>query len=160
MARLTADEAEARAKSWRAAREEHLSAPTADYYRDADALDLVVMWRTEKSPDGRRLTKYEFGCLVERWTEVFGDPPADKGQSAGVETPDTKPEPFPADDTMLRVPDVVRLTGISHTTIKRMVSDGRFPKPMRLGERAKGWPAREVRAWIERLEEQRRRPRQ
>lgn len=30
------------------------------------------MWRTQKNLDGRRLTKFEFGCLVERWTEIFG----------------------------------------------------------------------------------------
>ncbi|MFA5957017.1 helix-turn-helix transcriptional regulator [Hyphomicrobium sp.] len=152
MTRLTADEAAALADAWQAQHEDQLRAPSADYYRDANSHDLIAMWRTERNLNGKRLTKREFGCLVERWTEVFGDPPADKGQASTVEMRDTKPEPFPADDTMLRVPDVERLTRISHTTIKRMVGDGRFPKPMRLGERAKGWPAREVREWIDRLD--------
>lgn len=68
--------------------------------------------------DDRELTKREFGCLMERWVEVFGDRPADKGQASSVETPTAKPEPLPSDDTMLRVPDVERLTGISHSAIK------------------------------------------
>lgn len=159
MARLTADQAEAQAKHWEAQREEFERMPRADYFRDATAMDLVAMWRTGKNMDGRRLTKYEFGCLIERWVEVFGDVPATDGDASQA-ADETKPEPMPADDTMLRVPDVVRLTGISHTTIKRMQADGRLPKAMRLGERAKGWPAREIKAWIEQLDEQRRRPRQ
>lgn len=158
MARLAADQAEAYANQWEVQREEFERTPRADYFRGATPLYLVAMWRTRKNPDGRRLTKYEFGCLIERWAEVFGDVPATDG--ASQDDGERSTEPMPADDTMLRVPDVVRLTGISHTTIKRMQADGRFPKAMRLGERAKGWPAREVKAWIERLDEQRRRPRQ
>ena len=41
-----------------------------------------------------------------------------------------------------------------------MVSDGRFPQPLRLGVRAKGWLAADVRAFIAMLDEQRKRPRQ
>lgn len=159
MPKLTADQAEARAEEWEARRRDYERMPRADYFSDACAFDVVDMWRTKKNLDGRRLTKFEFGCLVERWTEIFGDVPANDSDAPqdDVETP---PAPIPADDTMLRVPDVVRLTGISHTTIKRMQADGRFPKAMRLGERAKGWPAREIKAWLETLDEQRRRPRQ
>ena len=71
-----------------------------------------------------------------------------------------KSEPLPADDTMLRLPEIVRRTGISASTIKRMVSDGRFPKPMRIGIRAKGWLGRDVRTFIQMLDEQRKRSRQ
>ncbi|MBY0561976.1 MAG: AlpA family phage regulatory protein [Hyphomicrobium sp.] len=42
----------------------------------------------------------------------------------------------------------------------RMIGDGRFPNPMRLGARAKGWPAREIKRHPELLHAQRRRPRQ
>lgn len=132
--------------------------PRADYGRDATPLDLVAIWRAKKNLDGRRLTKYVFGCPIERWVEVFGDLPATDG--ASQDDGERSAEPKPADDTMLRVPDVVPLTGISHTTIKRMQADRRFPKAIRLGERAKGWPACEVKAWIGRLDQQRRRPRQ
>ena len=69
-------------------------------------------------------------------------------------------EPEPEDDTMLRMGEVVRLTGISDSTIKRMVIDGRFPKPMRLSPRRIGWKAGEVKSWIRQLDDQRRAPRQ
>lgn len=127
--------------------------PRADYVRDATPLDLVAIWRAKKNLDGRRLTKYVFGCLI-----AFGDVPATDG--ASQDDSERSAEPMPADETTLRVPDVVPLTGISHTTIKRMQADGRFPNAMRVGERAKGWPACEVKAWIDRLDQQRRRPRQ
>jgi hypothetical protein len=95
MARLTSDEAEARPNAWQTQHEEQLKAPSSDYYRDSAASDLVEMWGTERNLDGRCLTKREFDCIIERWTEVFGDPPGDKAHASSVETPDAKPEPFP-----------------------------------------------------------------
>jgi hypothetical protein len=62
---------------------------------------------------------------------VFGDLPANRDEVADSDQPDVKPEPLPSDDATLGVRDAERLTGISHSRIKRMVSDGRFPKPMR-----------------------------
>jgi prophage regulatory protein len=66
--------------------------------------------------------------------------------------------PLPADDTMFRMPDVERMTGVKKSTIKRMVAAGTFPKPLRIGMRARGWLARDVKC--ETLSEQQRRPRQ
>ncbi|WP_210269807.1 helix-turn-helix transcriptional regulator [Hyphomicrobium methylovorum] len=161
MARATIGKAKSLADQWKAQREEHDNAPSAAYFGDADAYDLIAMWKSGKNFDGKKLTRREFGCLVERWVEVFGDLPASSGEAvADSATEHVAPLPEPADDTMLRVDDVVRLTGLSHSTIKRMISDGRFPKHLRIGERAKGWLARDVKAWIEALNEQRRRPRQ
>ena len=65
-------------------------------------------------------------------------------------------EPEPADTTMLDMHDVMRLTGLSKSTIKRMVSDDRFPKPIHLSPRRIGWPAGDVKAWLERLDGNRR----
>jgi prophage regulatory protein len=118
------------------------------------------MWETGKDA-GRKLNDWQFGCLVEAWCKCFGDlPPDDKGQDPAVDLPAETREPLPSPDTMLRMPDIERLTGLSMSTIKRMVQDGRFPGPLRLGVRAKGWPAADVRAFIELLDEQRKRPRQ
>ena len=80
---------------------------------------------------------------------MFGQLPPD--DDAEPEAPAPEPE-LPADDTMLSTRDVVRQTGVSDSTIKRMVLDGRFPKPMRLSPRRIGWPARDVRLWLERLD--------
>jgi len=36
----------------------------------------------------------------------------------------------------------------SGSTLKRLVADGSFPRPVRLSERRKGWIEREVDDWI------------
>jgi prophage regulatory protein len=56
---------------------------------------------------------------------------------------------------MLNSRQVIQLTDLSLSTIKRMLGDGRFPKPMHLSPRRIGWPAHEIKAWLKRLDEQR-----
>jgi len=46
------------------------------------------------------------------------------------------------------MPDVVRMTGRSESSIKRDMGEGKFPKPIKLGARAIGWRAAVVKAWI------------
>jgi prophage regulatory protein len=46
--------------------------------------------------------------------------------------------------TILRLPSVKAETGLSCATIYRRIADGLWPKPVSLGARAVGWPAREV----------------
>ena len=50
--------------------------------------------------------------------------------------------------TILRLPDVKKRTGLSKSTIYERVSDGRFPRPIALGERSVGWIESEIDAWI------------
>jgi prophage regulatory protein len=49
----------------------------------------------------------------------------------------------------IRTEQVMRMTGLWRTTIFRAVKEGRFPKPMKLGERAVGWLESDIRAWLE-----------
>lgn len=51
-------------------------------------------------------------------------------------------------NTILRLPAVKTRTGLSRSTIYLYVAEGRFPKPISLGDRAIGWIAGEVNAWI------------
>jgi predicted DNA-binding transcriptional regulator AlpA len=37
---------------------------------------------------------------------------------------------------------------VAHSTLWRMVGDGRFPKPLKLSERVTVWRAEEVFAWV------------
>lgn len=48
--------------------------------------------------------------------------------------------------TILRLPAVKAETGISRSTLYLRVSQGLWPKPVRLGLRAVGWPSDEVAA--------------
>jgi len=48
--------------------------------------------------------------------------------------------------TIFRLPAVRSETGLSRSTLYLRISQGLWPKPVRLGARAVGWPAREVAA--------------
>ena len=54
----------------------------------------------------------------------------------------------------LRTPEVLKLTGLSNTTIWRMEARGDFPKRVKLGVRAVGWRVSDFEDW-----EKSRRPR-
>lgn len=54
-------------------------------------------------------------------------------------------------DPILRMPDVMRGTGLGRGIIYRMIQRGEFPRPYRLTARASGWRTSEVRAWIDSL---------
>jgi predicted DNA-binding transcriptional regulator AlpA len=53
--------------------------------------------------------------------------------------------------------DVVRITGLLKSTIKRWVADpdNDFPKPIKLSARRNGWRADQVKAWRKRVEDRR-----
>lgn len=52
-------------------------------------------------------------------------------------------------DKILRVQAVQDATGLSRSTIYRMIKLGHFPKAIRLGARAIGWRQSVVTDWIE-----------
>ena len=113
---------------------------------------LIGMWESGKTLQGRPLSPFEVQALAEKWLAVFGELPPDCSEDS---EPDPPPEPeteLPADDTMLRARDVVRITGLSLATLKRKVIAGDFPKPMRLSPRRIGWPARDVKHWLDGLD--------
>lgn len=47
-----------------------------------------------------------------------------------------------------RLPAVCRQTGMSRATIYRLIKEGNFPSPVKLGARASAWVGAEVDAWI------------
>lgn len=50
---------------------------------------------------------------------------------------------------IIRLKDVVNLTGLGRSTIYKYISEGGFPKPISLGDRSVGWLESEVYEWIE-----------
>ena len=52
--------------------------------------------------------------------------------------------------TILRRKDVEARVGLSRSTIYALMArqDGSFPRPIRLGERAVGWKAEDIDAWL------------
>lgn len=51
--------------------------------------------------------------------------------------------------TLMRRPEVERVTLLSTATIYRLMSSGEFPRPIRLGKRAVAWRADDVRHWLD-----------
>lgn len=48
----------------------------------------------------------------------------------------------------LRLPEVLRITGLPRATMYRWAATGRFPKPFKLGPRASAWDSMAVEAWL------------
>ena len=46
-----------------------------------------------------------------------------------------------------RLPQVIALTGLSRSSIYLRISNEEFPKPVKLGRRAVGWPEDTIIAW-------------
>jgi prophage regulatory protein len=51
--------------------------------------------------------------------------------------------------SVLRRPEVQSRTGLSRSSIYKMVKDCTFPKPVSLGTRAIGWRDRDIDQWLE-----------
>lgn len=48
---------------------------------------------------------------------------------------------------ILRLPEVMRLTGLGRSTIYRLLAAGQFPAPVQLSVRAVGWRRTDVDHW-------------
>ncbi|RSU73145.1 hypothetical protein BRX37_16460 [Sphingomonas sp. S-NIH.Pt3_0716] len=51
-------------------------------------------------------------------------------------------------NTVLRTPEVTSLTGLSRSTIYRLMGDGSFPRQRKLGPNSVGWLHGEIANWI------------
>jgi prophage regulatory protein len=61
----------------------------------------------------------------------------------------TQPAPSASDliPVFLRLPSVIRVTGLGRSTIYRLMAEQKFPCPVRLGPRAVAWRRSEIEAW-------------
>ena len=51
-------------------------------------------------------------------------------------------------DRILRLPQVIHLTGLPRSSLYAKVAEGGFPAPVKLGKRSSGWSSMEVDDWI------------
>ncbi|APR36688.1 hypothetical protein BTO02_16175 [Paraburkholderia sp. SOS3] len=54
---------------------------------------------------------------------------------------------------MVRLPEVLKITGIGRTTLLVMVREGRFPAPLAITPRIRGWRLSAVCQFLATLEE-------
>ena len=66
-------------------------------------------------------------------------------------TSQLRQSPAPGDvvAVLLRLPAVMHVTGLSRSTLYRLISCEQFPRPVRLGPRAVGWRRADLDAWSE-----------
>lgn len=50
---------------------------------------------------------------------------------------------------ILRLKDVMTMTGLGRSTIYKLQQEGRFPRGIKLSERAVGWVTHEVEAYVQ-----------
>lgn len=49
----------------------------------------------------------------------------------------------------LRLPEVIERVGLKHTQIYQRMSEGKFPRPVRVGDRAVAWVESEIESYQE-----------
>ena len=54
-----------------------------------------------------------------------------------------------SNDRVLRWPEVQNRVGLCRSHVHNLVIQGKFPSPIKLGERASGWLEREITEWLE-----------
>ena len=55
---------------------------------------------------------------------------------------------MPEPDRILRIRTVMNRTGLSRSTLYRKISDGSFPRQVRIGEHSAGWRESAINLWI------------
>ena len=56
---------------------------------------------------------------------------------------------------MYRLPEVMKFTGLSRSSIYLRISTDEFPQPVKIGRRAVGWPEDSIIAWQAKIMEAR-----
>lgn len=112
-------------------------------FAHCDRAKVLQMFEAGTNDKGEPLSQFEFEALCERRCAVFGFLPPLKYDPS---TTHSQRDPLPNDDAMLDMHDVVRISGLSESTIKRRLADPKsdFPRPRKLSPRRLGWPAHEV----------------
>lgn len=67
---------------------------------------------------------------------------ASPGTPSAIERPAAAMPP-----AFLRLPDVMRITGLPRSTLYRLMAEHGFPAPCRLGRRAVGWRSDDIAQW-------------
>ena len=52
-------------------------------------------------------------------------------------------------EQIIKLPEVKSITSLSTSTIYRLASEDKFPKPIKLGIHSSGWLGSEVELWLE-----------
>jgi prophage regulatory protein len=65
--------------------------------------------------------------------------------------PEDRPIIEDAGETLLKLPDVERITALGKTTIYKLIGEGTFPKPRKFGGDISRWLRSDIVAWMRSL---------
>ncbi|MEA3233850.1 AlpA family transcriptional regulator [Pseudomonas mosselii] len=51
-------------------------------------------------------------------------------------------------DRLLRLPDVIRITGMGRNTVYTRIKEGTFPKQVKIGPKSVAWRQSEINQWM------------
>jgi predicted DNA-binding transcriptional regulator AlpA len=144
---------------WEACKEDH--AIEAHFARRSKS-ELIRMWETDRNDAKQPLSAFEWKALCAAWYLAFGSLPP-MGEYGIAAPGDGKMPRCDAPAHCVDVPErllspkaVAELTGISVSTLKRMVQDHRLPMPMRVSPRRIAWAPADVRAILAMMDGKRR----
>lgn len=52
-------------------------------------------------------------------------------------------------EQILKLPDVIKATGLARSTVYKLISENRFPKQIKLTSFSSGWLESEISQWID-----------
>ena len=55
---------------------------------------------------------------------------------------------YQAPTTILRLPEVLKMIGVSRSTVYKWMEEEDFPPRIKLGPRAIGWDSKKIETWI------------
>ena len=68
------------------------------------------------------------------------------------------PAPVSSEVLLLRLPDLIRMTQLSKSTIYGLIQEGGFPEPVKVGH-ASVWKSAAIHQWVEQLGAEKPKPR-
>lgn len=108
---------------------------------DSDVLDSLP--RKELTAEHKALIKFIAKVAVQEYLEEERVKQAERSRYDGNVN----------GDRVLRLREVLKITGLSRSSIYLQMKDGNFPQKICLGGRSVGWKESDINAWIENREQ-------
>lgn len=150
------ERAKARMEQWQAQYQEFRSQPT---YFHLPPLELVRLAESSKP-----LAPEQLEALDAAWMRAFGEPLCGRhaeGADQGSGIPESAAQVVvegqgedangEGDEGILGWKAAARFAGVSVSTLQRLVVDKKFPGPLKVSARRRGWSREELEEWREKL---------
>lgn len=123
-----------------------------DKYTRAEAaafLGVSVFTLNQWASEGKGPRSIKVGRqCVYRLADLEAFKTSNNSQAPQSAKPQQTPTPLPAGAFIMRLPEVMRTTGLSKSTLYALMRTGEFVPSIALGARAVGWPSHLVQQWL------------